>query len=48
MHPSKEEVMLTFMAALCTKEYFIPEATAEQAKLLTDYYFRAIESGEKE
>lgn len=48
MQISREEVMLAFMTALATKEYFIPETTAEQAKLLTDYYFRAIESGEKE
>ena len=46
MQPTREEVVLKFMVALCTKEYFYPELVRTQAELLADHFFKKVETGE--
>jgi hypothetical protein len=48
MQISREEVVLRFMVALCTKEYFYPELIRTQAEIMADSFFKTIKLGEKE
>ena len=46
MQPTREEVVLKFMVALCTKEYFYPELVRTQAELLADHFFKTVKPGD--
>ena len=47
MQPTKPEVVLKFMLALCNKSYFEPELTRRHAEILTDEFFKIFNQGEQ-
>lgn len=46
MEISREEVVLRFMVALCSKDYFYPELMKTQAEILADTFFKVVKPGE--